>query len=87
MRKNKIGTDSSYSEEDKMVVANMNIEGMPWHLRGKPVFEESKEPLPELTKKELRKITLSATLGALLIASVFGVVFFLFIMFCMYIWF
>lgn len=87
MRNKDYDTDNVKNEEDDMVVANMNIEGMPWHLRGKPVYEESKEPQPELTKKELRRLTLSATLGGLLIASVFIFVFFLFVMFCVYIWF
>lgn len=87
MKKKKRNTDNLYKDEDNRVVADMNIEGMPWHLSGKPMYEESQEPLPELSKKELRRLTLSATLGGLLIGSVFVIVFFLFIAFCVYIWF
>lgn len=85
---NKIeGSTNQTKDEDSRVVADMNVEGMPWHLPGKPLYEESKEPLPELDKKELRRLTLSATAGGLLIAVVFLVIFFLFVMFCIYIWF
>lgn len=73
--------------EDNRVIADMNIEGMPWYVKAKPLYEESSEPVPSLSKKELRRLTFSATLAALLVASVFLVVFFLFILFCVNIWF
>lgn len=75
------------NEDDNRVIASMNIEGMPWHAKGKPVYEESKEPVPELSKKELRRLTLTATLGSLLIGAVILFVFYLFILFCVYVWF
>lgn len=74
-------------EEDNRVVANMNIEGMPWHVSGKPLYQESKEPIPELDKKELRRLTVSATLSGLVIGAVFLIIFFLFILFSIHIWF
>lgn len=74
-------------EDTNRVVANMNVEGMPWHLSSKPLYEESKEPVPELDKKELRRLALSATLGGLLVGAVFLIAIFLFILFCVYIWF
>lgn len=75
-------------EEDDQVVANMNVDGMPWHRPGIPLYDQSrKEPLPELDKKELRRLTIGATLGGLLIGAVFIIVFFLFVMFCIHIWF
>ncbi|NLO10429.1 MAG: hypothetical protein GX129_11280 [Clostridiales bacterium] len=74
-------------EEDNRVVANMNIEGMPWHIQGKPLYDESKEPVPELDKKELRRLTLSATLSGLFIGAIFLIIIFLFIMFSIHIWF
>lgn len=75
------------NDEDKRVIANMNIEGMPWHVKGKPVYKESKEPVPELNKKELRRLTLNATLGGLFIGAIFMIVIYLFILFCVHIWF
>lgn len=86
--KNDDKNTSKRNEEDaNRVVANMNIEGMPWHLSSKPLYDESKEPVPELDKKELRRLTLSATLGGLLVGAVFLIAIFLFILFCVYIWF
>lgn len=74
-------------EEKTRVVADMNIEGMPWHLPNEPLYQRSEESVPELSKKELRRITFSATLAGLVIGVVFLIVFFLFIMFSIYIWF
>ena len=51
------------------------------------VHEENNESLPELDKKVIRQITFSATLAGLIIGAVFLVLFFLFIMFCIHIWF
>lgn len=77
-------------EDDNRVIANMNIDGMEMYnkgMTGEPLYNESKEPIEELDKKELRRITLSATLGGLLVGLVFLTAIFLFIMFCVYIWF
>lgn len=77
-------------EDDNRVIANMNIDGMQMHNRhmnAKPLYDESKQPVQELNKRELRRISLSATLGGLLVGLVFLIVFLLFIMFCVYIWF
>ncbi|HPU63446.1 MAG TPA: hypothetical protein PK304_04770 [Mobilitalea sp.] len=87
----KRNTDIPEKEDDNLVVANMNVEGMPWYRGGKPLnIDEGngeRPPLPELSKKELRRITLSATLGGLLVGLVFVLVLFLFIMFCVHVWF
>lgn len=77
-------------EDDNRVIANMNIDGMEMYnkgMTGEPLYNESNEPIEELDKKELRRITLSATLGGLLVGLVFLTAIFLFIMFCVYIWF
>ncbi|CRZ35135.1 hypothetical protein DFR55_1042 [Herbinix hemicellulosilytica] len=87
----KRNTDIPDNEDDNLVVANMNVEGMPWYRGGKPlnINEENgdRPPLPELSKKDLRRITLSATLGGLLVGLVFIFILFLFIMFCVHVWF
>lgn len=87
MKNNDRNKDKANDKDDKLVVANMNIEGMPWHVQGKPLYEESKEPVPELDKKELRRLTLNATLSGLIIGAIFLIVFFLFILFSIHIWF
>ena len=87
MKNNDRKKDKANDKDDKLVVANMNIEGMPWHVQGKPLYEESKEPVPELDKKELRRLTLNATLSGLIIGAIFLIVFFLFILFRIHIWF
>jgi len=76
-------------EEDKPVEADMNMEGMPWYGQDESFYDENDRelPLPELDKKELRRITVSATLAGLLFGSVFMIAFFLFIMFCVNVWF
>lgn len=47
---------------------------------------ENDDSLAKLSKKELRRITFSATLAGVLIGSIFLIIFFLFIMFCIFIW-
>lgn len=73
--------------EDDRVVANMNIDGMPWHAKEKSIYPESGEPVPQLTRKELFRLTFNSLAAALLIAAIFIGLFFLFIMFCIHVWF
>lgn len=75
-------------KEDNVVIADMNVEGMPWYRPDKSNEEvrDEKLPLPELDKKTLIKITLSATLAGLLIGLVFIFIFYLFVMFCVNVW-
>ncbi len=87
MKNEDIDIKEEDNSKEKRVVADMNIEGMPWYVKSKPLYDENKEPNIELDKKELRRLTLSATLGGLLIGAVFMIVFFLFILFCILIWF
>lgn len=93
MRKDDKDIKRNEEEDDNRVIADMNIDGMQphnvmrWDIPVKPLYEESKMPVPELSKKEIRRITASATLGGLLIGTIFLIIFFLFIMFCIHIWF
>lgn len=85
---NKVPDNNQLPEPDQnRVVADMNIEGMPWHSKGKPLFEESKEAQAPLSKKELWGLTFNALIAALFIALVFIGGFYLFIQFCILIWF
>ena len=73
--------------DDGRVVANMNVEGMPWYggvpeTTAQQKNEKSEQPI-ELTGRE--KAAMMA--AALLVAVVFVGVFALFILFCVYVWF
>ena len=105
LRRKDKNTEKQKFEDNDRVVANMNIDGMPFSSiprigshgdnnnnrnPGDSSYNQAKEnddTFLELNKKELRRVTFSATLAGLLIGLVFLVVFFLFVMFCIYIWF
>ena len=75
--------------DDGRVIANMNVEGMPWYkdipdTSGKA----SKEQVPiELTPQEKRAMMRGVMSAALLITFIFVAVFALFICFCVFVWF
>ncbi len=76
-------------EDDGRTIADMNVDGMPWYVRGDRERADSqsgteKEPLNE---EQIRMYRRAAIKAALLIVLVFGTVFFLFIAFCDFIWF
>lgn len=105
MRRKESNTRKQKIEDNDRVVANMNVDGMPFSRmprigsRGDKnnnrnpsdssynQAKENDDTFLELNKKELRQVSFSATLAGLLIGVVFLVVFFLFVMFCIYIWF
>lgn len=84
-------------------IADMNIDGMPWHLRSfndrfkKGGRRNSQSGLqnadigdrnnPPLSRRETWGMILNAVIAALLIGAVFMGVVFLFILFCIYVWF
>lgn len=76
--------------DDGRVIANMNVEGMPWY-KGVPDTSDtntSKEQIPiELTAKEKRAMMRGVMSAALLITFIFVAVFALFICFCVFVWF
>ena len=79
-------------EDDGRVIANMNVDGMPWHdpvsVKKNPVeAEQSKEELGKLSKKETFHLILGVLGAALAVAAVFAIGFLLFILFCEYVWF
>ena len=75
--------------DDGRTIADMNIDGMPWYRRG------GKESLPGegsgrgqgMSDEEIRMYRFAAVKAGLLIVLIFGLVFFLFIAFCDFIWF
>ena len=79
-------------EDDGSVIANMNVDGMPWYdgVSEKKTSEEaeaSKEELRKLSKKETFYLVMGVLGAALAVAAVFAIGFLLFILFCENIWF
>ena len=85
------GKRKLHDDDDGRVIANMNVDGMPWYQRGerKLFGAQSKRgsDFSDLTKEETREIIKGALKASLLIAGVFILAMLLFILFCLYIWF
>ncbi|HOD93364.1 MAG TPA: hypothetical protein PL054_05780 [Clostridia bacterium] len=78
---------SKYDDDDGRVIAPMNVEGMPWYLknvRQKNVNNERSHPL---STKETISVTLYAILAGITVALIIGLFGFLFILFCIHVWF
>lgn len=78
---------SKYDDDDGRVIAPMNVEGMPWYLknvRQKNVNNERSHPL---STKETLSVTLYAILAGITVALIIGLFGFLFILFCIHVWF
>lgn len=76
-------------EDDGRTIADMNVDGMPWFVRGEEPSRTAadggrKEPL---SPEQLRIWRWAAVKAGLLVALVFGAVFALFLAFCDFIWF
>lgn len=76
----------TYDDDDGRVVAKMNVDGMPWYMRGERK-NTSEGDLSDLSRGETWEIIKGTTKAALLIGSVFLAVFALFILFCVFVWF
>lgn len=74
-----------------ITVANMNVEGMPWYDKRKPedVMSSGISDAPEekLTPKETRLLIFHAVAASLLVGGIFLFAIFLFLLFCVYVWF
>ena len=85
--------------DDGRTIAPMNLEGMPGYRPWLKDRQEKSGPDhsvsdmgepytgAELTKEQLRAYRFAALKAGLLVALIFGLVFFLFIAFCDFIWF
>lgn len=80
----------TYGDDDGRVIASMNVDGMPWYQRSSsqklPVRNDSSH-FEDLTKEETREIIKGALKASLLIAGIFIFAMFLFILFCIFVWF
>ena len=77
-----------YDDDDGRVIANMNVDGMPWYTgadrRGKRMSQADAD---DLTKGETRAIVAGAMKAGLLVAGVFLLGALIFILFCVFVWF
>lgn len=72
-------------DEDEIVVANMNVEGMPWYTP--PSENGSADEGDPPSRKETLRMMAGALKAALLVGGVFAVGLLLFLLFCVYVWF
>lgn len=102
-----MGKKKKYDDDDGRVIANMNVDGMPWNRdysmwfggAFKPRYRKKIEAEMKnnsqafdseelkMTKRETRVLILNAVVAVLLIGIVFAAAAFLFILFCLYVWF
>lgn len=78
-----------YDDDDGRVIAPMNVEGMPWHRKGKPLGGESHDSgskQPPLTRREALGLILNGALAGLTIALILGGLGALFILFLTNVW-
>ena len=79
-----------HEDDDGRVIASMNVDGMPWYQRSERFDKHRREQasdFSDLTKEETREIVKGALKASLMIAGVFILAMFLFILFCLYVWF
>jgi hypothetical protein len=75
-------------EDDGRVIAPMNLEGMPWYRSNPPPARDENAPPPEkMTFRQTVRYSFSAVGAGLLIVAVFGAAAWLFIEFCIHVWF
>ena len=75
--------------DDGRVIAPMNVEGMRWYTPPRPQREAGDGgPVPEkMTRRQSIAFASGVMKAALLVTAAFIGTFFLFILFCIYVWF
>ena len=71
--------------EDEIVVANMNVEGMPWYTPSHENGTTDKGAPP--SRRETLRMMAGALKAALLIGGAFAAGLLAFLLFCVYVWF
>ncbi len=77
-------------DDDGRVIANMNVDGMPWYTdRSKEKSADTNNNNEEisLTKAEQRAMMRGVVLASLLVAGAFVLVGLAFVLFCVFVWF
>ena len=77
--------------DDGETIADMNVDGMPWYVRRKyktdKLPDQNGSEQEPLTREQMRAYRWAAIKAGLVIILVFGLVYFLFIAFCDFVWF
>ena len=73
------------TEEDNIVIADMNVEGMPWYRKGAKKPGDTK-PATDLTPGETWAAVRGMLMAALLIGGIFIVACLIFILLCLFVW-
>ena len=80
-----------YDDDDGRVIANMNVDGMPWSmsdvLSRRKKSDEKLQSSSDFSDVDTREIIKGTVKAGLVIAGVFLAGAALFILFCLYIWF
>ena len=80
-----------YDDDDGRVIANMNVDGMPWSmsdvLSRRRKSDEKLQSSSDFSDVDTREIVKGAVKAGLVIAGVFLVAAALFILFCIHVWF
>jgi len=74
-----------FAEDDGHVIADMNVEGMPWYRKNAKETKTKQPPL-DLTPAETRAAIRGMLKAAMLIAGAFIGAFLIFILFCVFVW-
>jgi len=77
----------TYDDDDGRVIANMNVDGMPWYVDAARKKQERSGEEPELTREERNAMIWGTLKAGLLTAGVFVLGALIFILFCLYVWF
>ena len=72
--------NTDHEDEDEIVLAPMNVEGMPWYRKDPFGTADGSKKKYDFSKKETFFIILGTIKASLLIAGAFILVFFLFIL-------
>ena len=73
--------------DDGHVIANMNVEGMPWYAPEENAPAPGSRPRDTLDKRQTRFALWGALKASLLVCAVFSVGIILFVLFCLHVWF
>ena len=81
----------TYDDDDGRVIANMNVDGMPWSMNDvlsrRKKSDEKLQSSSDFSDVDTREIIKGTVKAGLVIAGVFLTGAALFILFCLYIWF
>lgn len=75
-------------DEENIVIANMNVDGMPWYKKeDRQTVSEQPEQREVLGKKETFYVIMGSLKAALIIALIMSAGIILFVLFCTQVWF